>query len=85
MSMLIEHFHLFVLKKWTAVVENQFFLYYLCSKTSLTTTGQEEDTGITLEDEESSNEIAESPRDIEVNRFNSTIHLEPVPAQSYNR
>jgi len=51
----------------------------------LTTTGQEEDTGITLEDEESSNETAESPRDIEVNRYNSTIHLEPVPGQSYNR
>lgn len=57
----------------------------MCSKTSLTTTGQEEDTGITLEDEESSNEIAESPRDIEVNRYNSTIHLEPVPGQPSNR
>lgn len=57
----------------------------MCSKTRLTTTGQEEDTGMTLEDEESSNEISESPRDIEVNRYNSTIHLEPVPGQPYNR
>ena len=57
----------------------------MCSKTSLTTTGQEEDAGITLEDEESSNEVAESPRDIEVNRYNSTIHLEPVPGQPSNR
>jgi hypothetical protein len=48
------------------------------------TTGQEGDAGITLEDEESSNEIAESPRDIEVNRYNSTIHLEPVPVQPYD-
>jgi hypothetical protein len=85
MSMLNEHFHLFVLKKWTAVVEITFFLYYLCSKARLTTTGQEEDTEITLEDEESSNEIAESPRDMEVNRYNSTIHLESVPGQPYNR
>jgi hypothetical protein len=74
-----------VLKKLTAVVEITVFLYYVCSKTSLTTTGQEEDTGITSEDEESSNEISESPRDIEVNRYNSTIHLEPVPGQPYNR
>jgi hypothetical protein len=57
----------------------------VCSKTSLTTTGQKEDTRITLEDEESSNEISESPRDIEVNRYNSTIHLEPVPGQPSNR
>jgi hypothetical protein len=57
----------------------------VCSKTGLTTTGQEKDTGITLEGEESSHEISESPRDIEVNRYNSTIHLEPVPGQPYNR
>lgn len=57
---------------------------YRNGETSLTTDGQEEDAGITLEDEESSNEISESPRDIEVNRYNSTIHLEPVPGQPYN-
>jgi hypothetical protein len=51
----------------------------------LTTAEQEEDAGITLEDEESSKEISENPRDVEVNRYNSTIHVEPLPGQPYNR
>jgi hypothetical protein len=46
---------------------------------------EEEENAGTWEDEESSNEISESPRDVEVNRYNSTIHAEPIPGQPYSR
>lgn len=64
---------------------DQGFLYCLCSRTSSTTFEQEEDAGATWEDEESSDEISESPRDVEVNRYNSSIHAEPFPGQPYSR
>ncbi|PNF21092.1 hypothetical protein B7P43_G05540 [Cryptotermes secundus] len=53
-------------------------------RTSSTTFEQEEDAGATWEDEESSDEISESPRDVEVNRYNSSIHAEPFPGQPYS-
>jgi hypothetical protein len=46
----------------------------------------EEEVGRTAaDDDESSSEISESPRDAEVNRYNSTIHAEPLAGQPYSR
>ncbi|PSN57800.1 hypothetical protein C0J52_04357 [Blattella germanica] len=53
-------------------------------KQSLTTYEQEEDGGTGWNEEESSNEISEGPRDKEVERYNSTIHAEPIPGQTYS-
>jgi hypothetical protein len=64
---------------------SQGFLCCLCIRKGLTTFEEEEDAGATWEEEESSDEISESPRDVEVNRYNSSIHAEPFPGQPYSR
>jgi hypothetical protein len=65
---------------------DQGFVCCLYSRTGSTTFEQEEDAGgETWEDEDSSNEVSEGPRDVEVNRYNSSIHAEPFPGQPYSR
>jgi hypothetical protein len=70
---------------WSDFIMCYLNIGYLCSKTS-STTFEEEDTAKTnWEDEKSLSEISESPRDAEANRYNSTIHAEPLPGQPYSR
>ncbi|KDR15954.1 uncharacterized protein LOC110833161 [Zootermopsis nevadensis] len=57
---------------------------YRNGRTSLTTFEEEETARTTWEDEESSREVSESPRDAEVNRYNSTIRTEPLPGQPHS-
>ncbi|XP_069679687.1 TNF receptor-associated factor 6 [Periplaneta americana] len=57
---------------------------YNSGKTSSTTLEQDEETEMTWDDEDSSSVISESPRDKEINRYNSTIHAEPILGQPYS-
>ena len=61
------------------------YVIYFRKPGSTTGVEHEDDIGNGWNDNETSNEISESPRDSEVERYNSTIHAEPIPGQTYSR